>query len=390
MTDKIEISSQHSELGPSASERWLECPGSVLLSRDVISPDTVFAAEGNAAHELSEWARVQQKPAEHWRGTIIKVGEFEFEVDQEMIDSVDEFVEYVEQWPGRPMYEERVYYEHWVPNGFGTLDDGRLEDGVCRITDFKHGKGVQVFADDNSQLKLYGVGTREAYKHLYEFDRFILTIVQPRLNHVDQFEIGWKELEEWMNDVVKPTAARALEPGAPLKAGDHCRFCPVRRVCRVRAQYVNDVVYGGDFENLDAPRELMSNDEIALALPALSNIKSWCNDLEAHAIERIQQGETFVHPELGTYKLVEGRSNRTWRHGEKETAERLALELDDPDEIWNRNLLSPAQAERKLGKKVDISDLIVKPPGRYKLAPGTDKREDIKPSAENEFRSLDE
>ena len=97
MIKTVTIETAHSELGPSSSERWLNCPGSVLLIRDLEKPDSIYAAEGNAAHELSEWFRVQKKPAEHWRGTIIKVRKFDYEVDQAMNDGVDAFVDHVQQ-----------------------------------------------------------------------------------------------------------------------------------------------------------------------------------------------------------------------------------------------------------------------------------------------------
>ena len=110
----------HSELGPSAAERWLNCPGSVLLIRDMVKPDSIYAAEGNAAHELSEWCRINKVSASHYRDTVIQVGQYSFTVDQEMIDGVDEFVDYVNALPGQPLYEERVDFTPWVPHGFGT------------------------------------------------------------------------------------------------------------------------------------------------------------------------------------------------------------------------------------------------------------------------------
>jgi hypothetical protein len=386
MTDQHVITSQHSPLGPSAAERWLNCPGSVLLTADLESPDSWYAAEGNAAHELSEWCRVQKVEASAFRGHVIKVGEFEFTVDQEMIDGVNSFVEYVDQWPGEPLYEVRVGYESYVPRGFGTLDDARLKDWLARITDLKYGTGIQVFAD-GPQLKLYALGLYHDYQHLYNFKDFILTINQPRLDHIDEFELSLRDLLDWTHDVVVPTAKAAMQPGAPIVAGDHCRFCPARRVCKVRANFVAEAVFrNNDFQNLDNPSELqfLTNDDVAAILPKLSTIKSWCNDLESHALSEIAKG----HP-VGTWKLVEGRSNRVWRGDEQAIFDGLALEVDDPDVLWEKKLFAPAKAEKLLGKKVDISDLIIKPPGSPKLAPGDDRRESLAIKAEEEFESLD-
>lgn len=373
---------KHSELGPSASERWLNCPGSVLLIRGLDRPDSIYAAEGNAAHDLSEWCRVKGVDASFYEGTTIKVGEFEFEVDREMIDAVNEFVEYVEQWPGDPLVEEMVEYEPWVPGGFGTLDDARLDDKLVRVTDLKYGKGVQVWADGNPQLLLYGLGLYNDYSHLYEFDRFILGVHQPRLDHVDSFEVSVDELLRWADEKVKPIAKQALEPGAPIVAGDHCRFCPAKATCKVRAEYVAREVFE-DFTDLDSgERDLafMTNDEIALALPKLSTIKSWCNDLEKHAVIEIQKGGAFLHPESGKFKLVAGRSNRIWRPGVED-------EFDGDDRLWDKKFKSPAQAEKVVGKGT-LDEWIDKPPGAPKLAPGTDKRPSLEIKAEDEFGDL--
>lgn len=392
MTQTVITEMLHSELGPSASERWLNCPGSVLPARKVTGHDSIFAAEGNAAHELSEWCRVQGVDASTFRGQVLKVGKFEFTVDQEMIDGVNEFVEYCDQWPGEALYEATVHYTDWVDNGFGTLDDARLQDHVCRVTDLKYGKGVQVFANDNSQLKLYALGLYQDYRHLYLFDKFILTIHQPRLNHVDTFEISLAELLRWADEVVRPIAKLALQPGAPIVAGDHCMFCPLRAVCKTREKYVLETVLN-DFSDLDSGERdmaFMTNDEIGLVLPRLANIKKWCGDIERYALAEIARGHSIRNPELGEYKLVEGRSNRAWRLPEDETAEKIMDEFEiDPNYLWKETLISPAQAEKMIGRG-KLDDLISKPQGKPVLVPGTDKRPSLVIDANMEFGDLDD
>jgi hypothetical protein len=381
MTEKLQIvEMDHSELGPSSSERWIACPGSVLMTRDIQEESSIFAAEGNAAHELSEWCRVQQKPAEHWEGKIIVVGDYEFEVDHEMIDSVNEFVEYVEQWPGDALIEERVDFDRWVPKGFGTMDDGRLAR-VVRLTDLKYGKGVKVFATDNSQLKIYALGVIQDFEHLYDFDEFVLTIHQPRLNHVDTFVITKAELLEWGEDVLRPAALRTLEPDAPLIAGDHCMFCKARKICKVRADYLMRAALE-DFNDLDAgPKELMflSNEEVAELLPYLANIKKWCNDLESYALGELAKGH-----QIGGYKVVAGRANRVFKD-----AEEAEKELEQLGGAYEHVLLSPAKAEKKYGKK-KVAHLITQPQGKPTLASPDDSREPLVLDASSEFDSLED
>ena len=225
----------HSILGPSSSERWMNCPGSVLAPG--VAKQTKYAAEGTAAHELSKWVRETGKPALDWKGTTLVVGDFSFKVGKPMIDSVQTFVDRCEWIKGDAYFEQMVHYEQFVPGGFGTGDDFRIEDGLCTITDLKHGTGVKVFAKDNSQLKLYALGTALSMSWLYDFAHFRLSICQPRLRHFEDFEISMGHLMQWAYDEVRPAAKLAMTPGAPIVAGSWCKFCKLKNTCQVRADY---------------------------------------------------------------------------------------------------------------------------------------------------------
>jgi hypothetical protein len=235
MTDRIIIPpGPHSVLGPSSAERWMNCPASVLLPG--IAPQTEYAAEGTAAHTLSEWVR-EGKPLKDFKGKILVVGDFEFKVGKNMMDSVQTFVDSVEKLPGVPVIEARVGYEELVPGGFGTLDDARIQEDLCVVTDFKHGKGVEVAAADNAQMKLYALGLFFDFKWMFRFQRFVLRICQPRRQHFDEWEVSLGKLLQWGYDVVRPSAQRALTPGSEFKAGPWCKFCKAKDVCSTRASY---------------------------------------------------------------------------------------------------------------------------------------------------------
>jgi Protein of unknown function (DUF2800) len=222
---------EHFALGPSSSERWLNCPGSTGQGQ------TEYAAEGTCAHTLSEWVRLSGKPAEHWKGVTLQSGEFQFKVGKGMIDSVNTFVEdVVKEGPGAALVEEKVGYNELVAGGFGTADHARLLDWVCRVKDFKHGKGVVVAAKENTQLMLYALGIYFKYRWIYDFDKFVLSICQPRVHHFDEWEVSLGKLLEWGFDVVRPGALR-VHPDAPRVAGPWCKFCGHKNDCPVRAVY---------------------------------------------------------------------------------------------------------------------------------------------------------
>jgi hypothetical protein len=221
---------EHSSHGPSSAERWMNCPGSKGGGQ------SKYAAEGTAAHSLSEWVRTEKKPASHWKGKIIRVGEYDFKVGKSMIDSVTTFVDDVEKIKGVPVVEGRVYYDDLVPGAFGTLDDARLRDDICVITDLKHGKGVVVEAKDNAQLKLYALGLYFGYRWMFSFSTFVLRICQPRRKHFVESETTLGSLLQWGYDVVRPAYARSVS-SSERHAGPWCKFCGLKNECSERARY---------------------------------------------------------------------------------------------------------------------------------------------------------
>lgn len=237
MSDVIVIpEGRHSVLGPSSSERWLNCGGGTGQGQ------TEYAAEGTAMHTLSEWSRNERKPAEAWKGQTLKVGDFTFKVGKSMTNAVNTFVASVEKLPGPALVEELVHYEELVPGGFGTYDDARPYKDACVVTDFKGGKGVVVSAKDNSQLKLYDLGIFFKYDWIYKFKKFINRISQPRRGvaaEAEVEEISTGHLLQWGYDVVRPRAELLLagELSNQLKAGPWCKFCGHKETCSVRGSY---------------------------------------------------------------------------------------------------------------------------------------------------------
>lgn len=66
------------------------------------------------------------------------------------------------------MFETRLDLGRYVPESFGTGDVIIYSGGVLEIIDLKYGKGVEVSAIDNPQLRLYGLGAYELLSMLYD------------------------------------------------------------------------------------------------------------------------------------------------------------------------------------------------------------------------------
>lgn len=256
----------HSELGPSSSDRWTQCLGSVLANRGVAGKPTKYAISGSAHHYASEMVR-HGTPVDSLKGVRFRVhheeGHTDVPCNGAMMHSVQTFVDRVNArpgiHPGDRLVEQMVHYEKYIPGGFGTLDDGALSYQVAYSEDYKSGSGKKVMAAWNPQLMLYGVGLTLRYGWMYGgFKKFVLGICQPPLNHFDQWEVNATDLRAWVLDVARPAALRALQPGAPFKAGPWCQFCKTKPDCRVYAAYKSEsdgarvsTSRGNDFGSLD-------------------------------------------------------------------------------------------------------------------------------------------
>lgn len=359
------------------------------------STSSPYALEGTAAHAVAEACEKLGVRAEHFFEWTVRVGKdgavTDIVCDQEMVDGVNAFLDYVDDLPGESLAEDIVHYDEWVPEGFGTLDRANLDGRTAHIVDFKYGKGVQVYATDNEQLKLYALGLIESYGWMYpDLQEFVLHIHQPRLDHVDRWSIERADLLKWAEEVVAPAALRASGANAEFKAGGWCQFCKLKATCRIRAESVFTTVVG-EFEDLDAaaaaspsPIATLSNDQLAIILANIDNVVRWCSDIKSHAAAELAGGRT-----VGDWKLVEGRSSRGWKD-EVETAEALATAGVKKADLYTYKLIGVPAAEKILGKKHEVfKTLVVKPKGNPTLAPASDKRSALSPAALAEFEDLD-
>jgi hypothetical protein len=402
VTDKILTiaDSLHSSLGPSSASRWINCPASVQATADIPNESSVYAMEGTAAHGVAEECDRLQVRAEHFAGWTIRVdrsdGKQDFVCDQEMVDGVNAFLDYVDDLPGISLCEMMVKYTDWVDDGFGTLDRAKVDGTTVHIVDFKYGKGVEVAAHDNSQLKIYAAGFFQEWLWLFpDIENVVLHIVQPRIHHFDSYATTYAKILAWMASEVAPAAKRTKASRPPFKAGEWCRFCKIRATCMVRASYVVEAVTGefGELEDLDAaidkePLQVatLSNEQIARILPKLGSVESWCKAIKAHAAAEVAAGRA-----VGGYKLVAGRSNRVWGGDAKAIAAHVRMHGLDPSKLYDEpEMISPAQAEKVYAKnKSVLKALIVKPPGKPALAPAEDPRPALDSVALSEFEDLD-
>lgn len=352
---------KHAILSASGAHRWLKCPPSARLEEHFPDEPSPYAEEGTKAHKLAE-------------GILLdKIDEPAPDEMNEMFEHVSRYVEVVLEKliPGADLYvEQRLDFSPWVPEGFGTGDAVIVSDDVLEIIDLKYGKGVQVDAEGNPQLRLYALGAYNQFGMIYNFDRVRMTIVQPRLDHVSTEKLSLKELLQW-GEEIKPIAQKAFKGEGEFNPGPHCRFCRARRSCRARAEYHLELARY-EFKEPD----LLDAKEIAEILKQAEDLAAWAKEIKEHALTLAFRDGV----KIPGFKVVEGRSTRKITD-DAELAKRLEAEGYDP---YKKVMKTLTELEKTVGKKrfAELADgLIVKPPGKPTLVEETDKRPEISRAA---------
>lgn len=272
------------------------------------------------------------------------------------------------------LFEVKLDFSRWVPGGFGTADVVLISDLGVEVIDLKYGKGVPVHAENNPQTRLYGLGAYVRYSPLYDIDKVVMTIIQPRLDAVSTEELTVDQLLHWARTVVQLAATLAIEGAGEFVPGEHCRFCRARYTCRARAE-ANLALAKREF----APPPELSLDEIAAVLTQLeTDFLNWVRDVQQFALQSALAGER-----IPGWKLVEGRSVRRYTD-ENAAFEALRSAGYSDDQILTRSLKSITEMERFLGKARFaelLGAFIEKPSGKPTLVPQSDKRPELSPAS---------
>lgn len=371
---------QHAILSASASKRWMNCTPSALLEKQFADEESIYAAEGTAAHALAEHKlkRFLKKRSKR------PVSDYDCDEMEECTDDYVSFameqIEKAKQSCSAPvvMIEQRLDFSRWVPEGFGTGDLVIVADDTLYIVDLKYGKGIAVSAEWNPQMLLYSLGALELFDSLYDIEKVNMTIHQPRLENVSTFEITVHDLMEWAEQELMPKAEMAAKGEGEFAVGDWCRFCKAKNTCRARAEeYLR--LAKMEFK----PPELLSEEEIAEVLKVADELAKWSADVYAYA-----QDEAITHGRVWNgFKLVEGRSNRKYVN-EEEVAD--AAKAAGYEDIYKKSLIGITEMEKLMGKKdfqKILGSLVYKPQGKITLVPESDKRPPIQTeTAEADFK----
>lgn len=368
---------KHAVLSASSSERWINCPPSARLCEAYEDKGSDYAAEGTDAHTLCEY-RLKQALGIPTEDPIENLSWYNEEMEEcaaGYAAYVVELLETAKQSCSDPvvMIEQRVDFSRWVQEGFGTADCILIADGVLNIVDYKHGKGVEVSAEGNTQLSLYSLGALEIFDGIYDIDRVCVHIFQPRKSNVVSFMMDKADLYQWADTELTEKAQLAYEGQGSFSCGEWCRFCKAKAECRERAE-ANLALARYEFLS----PALLDDEEIADILGKVDALTAWASDVKEYALQQAISGKEWTG-----WKLVEGRSNRKYT-SEAAVATTVEGAGFDP---YERKVLGVTAMQKMLGKtrfEELLAPYIEKPQGKPTLVPESDKRPAMN-TAKNDF-----
>lgn len=396
--------SQHAKLAPSASHRWIICPGSIALCAQVPEQaDSEYAAEGTAAHEVASKCLTQHWNAETCIGSEVNG----FVVDKGMADAVQVYLDEVrvrvpskDAAKGAPgvLFVEQRFDMSWVHPGLGGTTDAYIFNrAACklRVLDYKHGVGVIVEPEWNPQAMIYALGalhdlwtaetarTKKVVSVLSLADVVEIVIVQPRAfgeeELVKTWEISVSDLVYWGVHVLKAAAVATEDPNAPLRVSKECRFCPAIAVCPAQAENALALAKTQFADPIFPTPDKLTPETIAKIMALSQVFNSWTDEVKAYAQKQMECGMR-----IPGFKLVKKKSNRAWKD---EIEAGVALEQSLGEAAYEKNLLSVKKAEDALKRlKLKLNeDLWTKPDTGVSIAPESDKRPAVSAPAALDF-----
>lgn len=375
---------KHAKLGPSSGKRWLHCAGSPTACADIPNRESDASDQGTAGHLIfSRWVEDSIPPAEWLSQAIALDNGNAVEATQELVDWVAEATHWVKNYlvahPHATVFSElRVNIDpaFALPTAhdpelmvlWGTADLVIVTADELVVFDLKLGFH-DVDVEGNEQLLLYATGIEHDWS-AFSFEQIRLVIFQPRSGGAKEHVISVDELRAW-RDAHRPAVLAALDPASPRTASEKaCQWCPAAPTCpELHRQEL--AIAQHEF----AVADQMTVEQIAQVLSRAKMVAGLIKAVKRHAIQMLRLGQ-----EVPGFKLVEGKRNRMWTD---ELEARRLLETEfDVDEIAPRKLISPAQAEKLLGKKEAkerLAGLIGKPEGEPTIAPLSDRRKALEP-----------
>jgi hypothetical protein len=403
----------HAPFSPSSTDRFLVCPAAVPLSEKLRETGSIpcgsskHTRRGEAGHELAEiHLAAWTNPEPDTDKTItIHTRDGDPSYDSSGMSTTQAFkardlVPYVQPYLDavREAYHDEMlmfdkedvtlFVEERIdivpPDCYGTSDAVIVTPETLHVFDLKCGDGKIVSAEWNKQLMSYAAGWCAKYD--WQFCEVHLHIVQRARGDHDLdphsiFICSTDDLKEHMK-VLKEAIKKSQKVGGSDGAGitgDHCHWCPAQSVCPAQqslALRAAQQIFEDDTDIADATLEpkdpvAMSDAQLQFILRNAKVLRGFVDAVEAHVAEKMMNGEDFAG-----YKIIEGRSSRTWNPNMEDDEVAAALDSAGCDP-YKEKLIGITEAEKQIGKAemqiLEIDGIIMKPSGAPKVVPMSHK-----------------
>jgi len=362
------------KLRPSAADRWTVCHGSerLIAKQNVTEKSQLYTHEGTVAHMLCETALSKRIDPSEFLNNVYLSGGFKIVADQEMIDAVKVYVDYILNDIVRNYKKERVYfiesYASLEPMGVGGLKGGTAdfksinrEYKIIHIVDYKHGKGIAVEIEMNKQLLLYALAAliKEDPRHTQKW-RIVYTIVQPRAIHrngpIRTSGMTSACLHQWFDDVIRPAAKSVNSVDAILHPSvTTCRFCTVSGDCTAQnANTLNALALDGN--NMPIEPNLLTTAQKKFIMENLDMINGYLKKVKNKVHAEMHRGSTAYD---GILKLVKKKSNRVINNYALDPDLSELLDHIEEAEFLTKVPRKLSEIERNLKKVLDKKDTVI-------------------------------
>ena len=423
MADLVE-EKQHARLSPSATKRWMTCPGSIGLTEKlgVENKSSKYAAEGTVAHEVHELCLLKNQDAIAYKGKMIESDGFKFKVNQDMVDAVQLSLDYLRDRIAMAEAKgQRVELKvevrcslkwYGVPGMDGGTSDvilmffddsevyGALDE--VEVFDYKHGAGVAVEAANNTQAMSYALGTILLPELNGQGipDGITVTISQPRAHHPDGRIRSWRtdkdHLLNWGDDILVPAAKATLEEDAEfVPSDDGCRFCPVSGQCPklfARTQEVAMLDFADDDAQLPDV-DTLTSEQKQFIMDHATMLRAFIVAVENQVKLEVDQGSKDYEE---AYKLVRKTTRRKFTEDALDELCSPLLDHLEHSDVYEEKSRSMTEIERRLKKAIGVKDakevmdeITIKPEGELVIAPISDKRKAANPTMISDFTDLE-